>query len=233
MKILLVLGVMSFAMATSCIDERIGENLSETRQLESFTEVYSGGSWEVILEEGFVEQVHIEANGIALEKVKTEVNGNVLSLGLERGNYSNVDLKFYVTYKKLEGVKLSGSGEMEVKNNVITDSFTASLSGSGDISMKNLMADRMVVGISGSATMEIEGGEVGIAEIKQSGSGDFEGENLYITDLTVSKSGSGDTKVGEIGKLSVYSSGSGDVIYSGSPIMGTIKTSGSSSIRKR
>jgi hypothetical protein len=165
--------------------------------------------------------------------VKTEIDGDVLKLGLVKGNYRNVNLKFYVTYKSLEGVKCSGSGEINVEDDVIADDFYIGLSGSGDVYIKSLRADDLDASISGSAKIKIQEGAIGNAEINQSGSGDFVANNLSIEDLNVSKSGSGDTFVGDLGEISVRSSGSGDIIYSGSPRMGDIKVSGSSSIRKR
>lgn len=206
---------------------------TETRNLGHFSEVHSGGSWEVILEEGNTEEVRIEARGVELSKVKTEIDGGTLKLGLERGNYRNVNLKFYVTYTTLEGLKCSGSGEIIVKSDVISEEFNLGLSGSGDIIMRNLRADELDASISGSAKIKIDGGAIGEASISQSGSGDFDAEDLTIEELDVRKSGSGDTYVGDLGEISVRSSGSGDIVYSGSPRMGDIKVSGSSSIRKR
>jgi len=206
---------------------------TETRKPGHFTKVHSGGSWEVILEEGNSEEIRIEAKGLELSKVKTEIDGDVLKLGLERGSYSNVKLTFYVTYKSLEGVKCSGSGEMNVKDDVIAEEFYIGLSGSGDVYIKSLRADDLEASISGSAKIKIQDGAIGNAKVNQSGSGNFVAENVSIEDLEISKSGSGDTSVGDLGEISVRSSGSGDIIYSGSPRMGDIKISGSSSIRKR
>ncbi|TDK43527.1 head GIN domain-containing protein [Algoriphagus formosus] len=231
MRTNLKLFISAFALLAmvSCVQAQ----QSETRNLGSFSKVSSGGSWEVILTEGNQEEVRIEVRGVDLSKVKTEINGDELNLGLERGSYRNVQLKFYVTYRNLEGVSVSGSGDMEVTSPVRADQFSIGLSGSGDISMKELVAGQLMASISGSAEIKIADGEVESAEIKQSGSGDFKGENLAIESLYVSKSGSGDTHVGDLGEISVRSSGSGDVVYSGSPRLGEIKTSGSSRIRKR
>jgi hypothetical protein len=206
---------------------------SAVRTPGPFTKVHSGGSWEVVLEQGDKEEIRIEARGVELSKVKTEIEGDVLKLGLEKGSYNNVDLKFYVTYRKLEGLKCSGSGDMEVKSPVRAQEFYIGMSGSGDVELRSLHADRLEATISGSANISIGSGSVGEAEIDQSGSGDFEADRLSIDALHVSKSGSGDTTVGELGELSVRASGSGDLVYSGSPRLGEIKVSGSSSIRKR
>ena len=225
--------IAAFALSAFALASCVQAQQTETRTPGSFSKVHSGGSWEVILEEGNTEEIRIEAKGVSLDKVRTEIEGDVLQLGLVKGNYNNVNLKFYVTYKKLEGVKCSGSGEMEVKSDVSADEFYIGLSGSGDIKMEGLRADELDVNISGSAKVTIESGAVGEAEISQSGSGDFEAENLSIEELNVSKSGSGGTYVGDLGMVSLHASGSGDVVYSGSPRMGDIKVSGSSSIRKR
>lgn len=225
--------ITAFALSAILLASCVQAQQTETRKPGSFTKVHSGGSWEVILQEGATEEIRIEAKGVDLDKVKTEIDGDVLSLGLVKGNYNNVSLKFYVTYRKLEGVKCSGSGEMEVKSDVTAGEFYIGLSGSGDISMKSLKADELDVNISGSANVRIDSGSVGEAEISQSGSGDFDGESLAIAELEVNKSGSGNTYVGDLGEVSVHSSGSGDLVYSGSPRMGEIKVSGSSSIRKR
>lgn len=221
--ILIVFGMASCAQAQQ----------TETRTPGHFTKVHSGGSWEVILTEGNKEEIRIEAKGVSLDKVKTEIDGDVLEVGLVRGNYNNVRLKFYITYRELEGVRCSGSGEMEVTSPVEADEFYIGLSGSGDIIMNTLEARELEASISGSAEIKIKGGSVDEGEIKQSGSGDFLAEDLAIGNLNVSKSGSGDTEVGDLGEISVRSSGSGDVIYSGSPRMGEVRVSGSSSIRKR
>jgi hypothetical protein len=225
--------IAAFAAAAFVMVSCAQAQQTETRTPGHFTKVHSGGSWEVILEEGNSEEIRIEAKGVDLDKVKTEIDGDVLNLGLVRGSYSNVKLKFYVTYKSLEGVKCSGSGAINVEDDVIAENFSIGLSGSGDIYMKSLRADDLDASISGSAKIKIQGGAIGNAEISQSGSGDFVAEDLSIEELNVSKSGSGDTYVGDLGEISVRSSGSGDIVYSGSPRMGDIKVSGSSSIRKR
>ncbi|REG91392.1 head GIN domain-containing protein [Algoriphagus antarcticus] len=225
--------ILAFAFTAMVMVSCVQAQSSETRTPGHFTKVHSGGSWEVIMTEGDTEEVRIEVRGVELNKVKTEIDGDVLSVGLVKGNYNNVRLKFYITYKELEGVKCSGSGTLEVTSPVRSEEFYVGLSGSGDVIMDELESEELSVSISGSADLKIKGGSVKDAEIKQSGSGDFYGENLAIGRLEVSKSGSGDTHVGDLGKVSVSASGSGDVTYTGSPQLGDIRTSGSSSIRKR
>lgn len=225
--------IAAFAIAAFALVSCAQAQQTETRTPGSFTKVHSGGSWDVILEEGDTEKIWIEAKGVDLNQVRTEIDGDVLKLGLEPGNYRNVSLKFHVTYRNLEGIKCSGSGKMMVKSDVGSDDFYIGLSGSGDVLMQSLIADDLEAVLSGSAKLSIKSGQVDEAVIKQSGSGDFDAESLSIGNLEVSKSGSGNTSVGDLGEVSVRSSGSGDLVYSGSPRMGDIKVSGSSRVRKR
>lgn len=225
--------IWAFALIIFTFSSCLQAQQTETRTPGSFSKVHSGGSWDVILEEGDTEKVWIEAKGVDLSKVRTEIEGSVLKLGLEKGNYNNVKLKFHVTYRNLEGIKCSGSGKMMVKSDVRSDDFYVGLSGSGDILMQRLTTGDLEAVLSGSAKLSIKSGQVDEAVIKQSGSGDFDAASLSIGKLDVSKSGSGNTSVGELGEVSVRSSGSGDLVYSGSPRMGDIKVSGSSRVRKR
>ncbi len=110
--------ILAFAFTAMVMVSCVQAQSSETRTPGHFTKVHSGGSWEVIMTEGDTEEVRIEVRGVELNKVKTEIDGDVLSVGLVKGNYNNVRLKFYITYKELEGVKCSGSGTLEVTSPV-------------------------------------------------------------------------------------------------------------------
>jgi len=225
--------IWAFCLAIFAFSSCLQAQQTETRTPGSFTQVHSGGSWDVILEEGNTEKIWIEAKGVDISKVRTEIVGNVLKLGLVSGNYNNVSLKFHVTYRRLEGIKCSGSGKMMVKSDVRSDNFYVALSGSGDILMQRLVADELEAVLSGSAKLSIKSGNVGQAEIKQSGSGDLDAASFDIGKLEVSKSGSGNISVGDLGEVSLQSSDSGDLVNSGSPRMGNIKVLGSSRIRER
>ncbi|MDR7131748.1 hypothetical protein J2X69_004113 [Algoriphagus sp. 4150] len=86
--------IIAFAISALVMASCVQAQQTETRALGHFTKVSSGGSWEVIMTEGNKEEVKIEAKGVSLDKVRTEIDGDVLSVGLVKGNYNNVKLKF-------------------------------------------------------------------------------------------------------------------------------------------
>ncbi|MDF2158131.1 head GIN domain-containing protein [Algoriphagus sp. CAU 1675] len=206
---------------------------TETRTPGNFTKIESGGSWEVYVKIGNRDEVRVESGNIALDKVITEVNDGRLKLGLERGNYRNVDLTFYVTVRDLEGLGASGSGAIFVESDVTTDRMAIGVSGSGLIKMQDLNAGKLSVGISGSGDVQIEGGEVEELEVGQSGSGDFEGIDLVAGSVKIGKSGSGETWISVQESMKVASSGSGNIYYRGNPEMRGIAMSGSTKLIKK
>ncbi|WP_161971820.1 head GIN domain-containing protein [Algoriphagus kandeliae] len=204
----------------------------ETRTPGNFTQVESGGSWDVYISIGNRDEVEIEATNVSLDNVITEVDNGKLKLRLKKGNYRNVKLKFYVTMRELEGIGCSGSGTITVENDFDTDRLSLGVSGSGSIILPKVKANEIYAGISGSADIEIAGGEADKLKIGQSGSGDFKGMDLQARSVDVGKSGSGETYITALDELKVGASGSGDVFYKGNPRT-NIGVSGSAKVIKK
>jgi hypothetical protein len=206
---------------------------TETRTPGSFTQVENMGSWDVEITKGSTDVVRLESKGFDLSKVITEVKGNRLEIKLQKGNYKNVDIKVYVTMRELESVGNGGSGNIHVLSDFGASSFHIALSGSGNITTRNINAGNLNVGMTGSGKVLIEGGEAEDAHIAQSGSGDFEGINFTTEAVKIAKSGSGKTSIGVTDSFTVGASGSGDIYYRGNPAQQNIKISGSSKVIKR
>jgi len=206
---------------------------SETRTLDSFISIQSGGSWDVYVKLGNKDEVRLESDGFDLDKVITEVKDNKLKIKLENGRHKNVKFTAYVTVKNLESIGVSGSGNMIIESDIDSRKFSIGQSGSGDVQMQMLETGALSVGMSGSGKVSIEGGNADKVNIGQSGSGDFNGLELDAGDVKVGKSGSGSTYVGVNGDLTVASSGSGNVYYKGNPSNQKIASSGSSKVLKK
>jgi len=206
---------------------------SETRNVGSFNAIKTGGSWNVILEKGDREQVRLETKNFDLSKVITEVKGNSLNIGLEKGNYKNVNFTVYVTYRELESIKSGGSGNIKSNSEIIADNLEINMSGSGDGRFQNIRADKLLVSLNGSGNIDVAGGAVGHLTVKQAGSGDFRGLDLQAEEAEINKSGSGNTSLTANKSLSVRSSGSGNVDYRGNPEHSDVKFTGSGRVAKR
>ena len=153
------------------------------------------------------------------EHYVVEVRDGALVVGTE-----NVTLRTkaetYVTvcYPALCGVRLSGSGDLDIDGPVVTErEFTVSVSGSGGADIAGITAASTKVSLSGSGDAEIGSIEASSAEFKTSGSGDIEAESVTAESISVKTTGSGDCTIGckDAGTLSVHLSGSGDITVRG------------------
>ncbi len=203
---------------------------TETRTPGTFTQVKSGGSWDVLITKGSKDEVKLVSTNISLDKVLTEVDGDELKISLEKGNYDKVGLTVYVTIRNLESIGTSGSGTMTVESDFGADEFAIGLSGSGNIKMKKISAEEISIGMSGSGDISIAGGSAEVITIGQSGSGILNALELSGESVKVGKSGSGETYIGATQSLTVGSSGSGNVYYKGNPEDKKIGSSGSSKV---
>ena len=222
---LFVLLTFCFQLAAFAQDTR-----TEDRQPGAFNAIKCSGSFDLVLEKGNKESIHIEAKNIALEDIITEVKDGTLDIRLKNGSYRNIEVKMTITFDKINALHSSGSSEI-VSNAVIkSDKFDLKLSGSGDVKAK-LDVDLLNLSISGSADADLSG-EAKSQEISLSGSGDVDAADLKSETAIIRISGSGDVKVYAQKELDAKVSGSGNVSFKGEPEKQMFKSSGSGSIVK-
>jgi hypothetical protein len=181
-----------------------------TRSLSAFDKIaISGGFDKVILREGNTESVSIEAKGIDPDKIKTEVRGSTLEIGIKNGSWSNYKATVTVTYKKIREIASSGSSDIVAESVIKGDEFELATSGSGDFT-GTFDVRELEVAISGSSDMNLKG-RADEQEIAISGSGDVNASELKGSRAEVAISGSGDVKLHVDGPVKTAVSGSGSV----------------------
>lgn len=204
------------------------------RNVGSFSSVDISGGMDVFLTEGSTESVKVEVKGIEAEKVLTEVKGEALKISIKNGfSWSwgkGVEIKVYVTYRKLKAISSSGSSDIICNSKLKNESFEIALSGSGDLKA-SLETANLEVSVSGSADIDLEG-KADVQNIAISGSGNFKGRDLEGKEVKVRISGSGDATVWANESIEAKVSGSGDVTYKGNPSKEVSKVSGSGTIKK-
>jgi len=208
---LLFLGLISQASPVRLSGEK--ETESETRQLASFTNITSNGSVDIILKHGSVQEVKVVADEGLVKKVRTEVNGNTLTVS-NPGQFWNVKvLRVYITLPVVKEIKLTGSGDFETEGTFPCNDLVFNVRGSGDIQL-NLNAVNLKGSISGSGDAEING-VTGILDITLSGSGDIEAKGLRLSKLLLQVSGSGDAELeGVAENVTIGHFSSGDISLS-------------------
>jgi hypothetical protein len=198
-----------------------GHVVTETRQVSDFTRVELLGSGEVVLTQGDEEALQVEAEDNLLGHIRTEVRGHTLYLSLNNGEVPEIlqptrPIKYYVSLKAVEGLAVSGSGDISA-GNVTADSLDLSINGSGNISIDTLAAKTLKSTIRGSGKCEVRGGTAADQAVDISGSGNYAGGKLEGETGSVQITGSGAATVRVKATLEARISGSGDVYYYGTP----------------
>jgi hypothetical protein len=198
-----------------------GSVVSETRPASNFTEVELVGAGDVILTQGSEEGLRVEAEENLMQYLRTEVRGHTLYLGLNDDQVNILlvptrPIKYYVSLKTIEGLKLSGSGNFEARQ-LQADRLALGISGSGNIVIDALTAQSVETAISGSGRCQLGEGTAAEQRIRISGSGNYEGQQLAGQTVAVEITGSGKATVRAENSLEVRLAGSGDVRYYGTP----------------
>lgn len=188
----------------------------------------NNGQWEV----GFKEKRNFTSKIIVLHIPEIKISKNMITL-------INYKVTIDITVPHLEGVIVSGSGDININDFVDEKSLHISLRGSGDVNLNgfqgsedididihgsgDVVADQMTgfdnlgIEINGSGDVELKNTEVTNANIYTNGSGDCDCAGLMskVSDIRISGSGGVDVQVED--ELKVKIGGSGSVHYIGSP----------------
>ncbi|MDD4385683.1 MAG: DUF2807 domain-containing protein [Bacteroidales bacterium] len=228
--------LLSLAIVTmSCANSSTEQPIKETRDLKSFTEVQLSISADVYITQANSYSFTIEGDKSSVDKVITEVKGKRLIIRTESGNFRFFDskIKIYITMPEVEGLAISGSGDIKSITPLVTGDLTLKISGSGDIVIPNLTIKSLNATISGSGDIDVSGqGSATEANVRISGSGDVTLKGIKFQNADISIAGSGDAYVELAENLKARVAGSGDIVYSGNPLVDA-KVSGSGTIRNK
>lgn len=220
LSILFILSLLVVALMPSCRKvSGSGPVVSETRNISGFREVKSDFSGDVYVTQGSTYNVRIEAQQNIIDVIETVLNDGILTLRGKSNTIIKPDtrIKIYITMPNIDGLVVSGSGDMMLQNDVATSDLYMKVSGSGSITVPKLTAGSVDANITGSGEIDIWDGTVTSETIDISGSGsmDFSGLKANTGDIRIS--GSGDARVYVTSSLKVRISGSGSVYYRGTP----------------
>ena len=179
------------------------------REVAAFDRVELAGSNNVAIHVGGRQRVVVEADDNLLGRVTTKVRTSTLVIANTPGSFTTRSpMRVDVTVPSLSGITLSGSGNVVVSG-VKADRFDVSLPGSGTLTG------------SGAATR---------LDVTVPGSGSVELIPLAAKDVRASVSGSGSIFVKATERLDASVSGSGAILYAGHPTAVTKNVTGSGAI---
>jgi len=174
----------------------------ESRKVDTFTKIAFRVPGKLYLRQGSEQKVELEGKRDILEKIETTVSNGRLSIGRENDNWNfwkwtdDEKIIVYITVKDLEGVSVSGSGDLIGESKFKTDQLDLSVSGSGSLMLEADVSGELGTNVSGSGRLEFKG---------------------VCQDLDGKVSGSGRINLGlaSANKVVVGVSGSGKIIANG------------------
>ena len=195
---------------------------TQKREVSAFTEISLRIGAKVHLKQGNVQSVEVKGKETTLEKLITEVNGRSLVIRypndswFSKWNPGSVDV--YVTMPQIDGLAISGSGSIVSDGIIESRILDVTISGSGDIKLDNLKAEKVSATISGSGNIHLFGKQ-NAAELKAviSGSGNVKAIEFPADNVDVKIVGSGNCWVNSTKNLVVKLAGSGNIVYRGNP----------------
>jgi len=226
--------LITMSLLTSC--EKIkgkGDVITESRSAETFNTVSLAMSATVYYTQDSLYSILISGQENIISQIQTQVEGSELLIRLKHGvilsNYEPI--RIYITAPDVNGLDVSGSGDIFTEMPWVAGETTLNISGSGSINLAGISAENLTVNISGSGTIRAASGSVTLEKLKISGSGTIDLRSVEAGTVYSTTSGSGNTYVYAKDLLDVTISGSGNVWYYGTPAVNT-HISGSGNLKR-
>lgn len=233
MKTRLVSAIFLFAFVLSVLQVKADE---QNRKVDPFTEISLRISANVYLEQGLKQNLEIVAKSSTLDEIITEVKDGKLIIRFPNKDYfwktfQPGEITIHITVPQIDGLGISGSGDIIAEDEIKTKSLEMAVSGSGNIKLSELNAERVKAAISGSGDI-IVAGKIAAQDLSVtiSGSGNFKGLDYSSDDVSAKIAGSGNVGVEANKNLYVRLAGSGNVTYKGKPMIDQ-SIAGSGSVR--
>jgi len=210
----------------------------EVRDVSEFSKISLNVSGKLYLEQGDPQRVEIVAKSSTLEDIVTEVKNGELVIRFKNRNFfwrsfNPGSIEIFVRVPDIEGLAVSGSGDIIADKRISSRRMAMAVSGSGNIKLDDLRTERAKASISGSGSVVIgNGGKAKDFEASISGSGSVKAGDFEAENVEVHISGSGNCSIHAAESLKARVAGSGSVYYSGNPQVDS-SVSGSGRVRNR
>jgi hypothetical protein len=200
--------------------------------LSGFEVVEVSHAFAVVIEQGDRFQVTVKTHENLVQYLDVKVEGDTLHVGF-KGIHSlnNTHGEVYVRMPRLRAVGLSGACDAELRGNWQAESFSVDLSGASELTGGRIEAGELKLDCSGASSLDLAGSAKKTV-IDGSGASKFHMENFSVGDLHIELSGASHAEAIVNGRLDADLSGASSLHYGGNPTLGSMETSGASSLKR-
>jgi hypothetical protein len=195
--------------------------VTEQREVSSFTRVDFRGIGRLVLSQGEKQSVAVTASEAVVSHVRTEVREGVLIVSVRwwPGLLFRISeihtLEVRLVVEELAGLKVSGAGTVESRERIQVKEMDIHLSGAGEIHLE-LHGRRIGTHLTGAGRVVLWG-EADEQDIRLTGAGSIQTERLVTRSAQVHASGAGECRVHATDSLDARLSGAGSIRYVGNP----------------
>lgn len=207
-----------------------GNVLKETRKVPSFDGIDVSGAFEIILKQGTIEEVIVEADANLLPLIRTEVAGSTLVIETKKPVHHVTVMKVFVTVKDLKRIDVSGAVDVRTDGLITVPELSIDASGATD-SKLDIAVQKLKLDCSGASKIKFSGTATDV-EMDLSGASDIFGYDMLSETYDIDISGAGNAQISVSKKIRAEISGAGTVKYKGSPSEVDQSVSGAGSIKK-
>ena len=198
-----------------------GPIVTETRNVQNYNGIDLRMNGNVYYTVGNEWKLEISAKQTIHSMLETTVIDNRLVIRYRNGKTYDADgsIRINVTAPAVSSLYLTTSGSIYGLNDLNTNELMLRSWGSGDIVLKNVMANHVDAETTVSGSIEIAGGNTISQKLKTKGSGKIDLWNLYSKTSIVHTMGSGHAKIKVSENLDARIDGSGSIYFSGYPFI--------------
>ena len=236
MKTALFLLTTTTALLTGCIFplniiHGSGDTVLVTSAETGFSKVSVSHACDAVVTRGDSFSVVVEIDDNIEKHLAIENNNGELIVTLDHGYiYDNLTFKATITMPELESIDGRGASAIAVSGFESNVPLHVELSGASEMEADIVCGD-LSVDLSGASETSFTGSAEDLT-CEASGASSLDFRQFPCRDATLDLSGASDIRVNASGTISGTLSGASEVLYYGSPTLGSFNCSGASEVRK-
>lgn len=198
-----------------------------------FSALDVGSAFQVTVTQGDTYSVRVTAGERIFDRISVTQSEETLKIEVTPGIFfGTFDAKAEITMPTLDSLTLSGATRGTADGFNTTDQFFLTISGASSLDMTNMQLADVDIELSGASRLTAQGTGANLVSTV-SGASNLDLESFPVNDATVTVSGASHAVVSPSGTLNVDASGASSLQYTGNPNLGTINTSGASTVNRK
>ncbi|OHD54120.1 MAG: hypothetical protein A2Y33_10420 [Spirochaetes bacterium GWF1_51_8] len=188
----------------------------EKRTVPPFKSVSFNGVGSVKIKKGKSDFIVVKADPGIIDKVKTEVKGDTLEIGLDNiFDTFNHSIEIEIRMPSIEEISLLGAGSIFMEEQMTSEYLRVIMSGTGIISI-NCQSQTIDAEIRGAGNIYFKG-TTDLLKILHTGLGRVDAFDLLAQRVQCSLMGAGECQLNVVKTLNIQLTGLGKVTYKGKP----------------